>query len=260
LGTVYWYLANRDIPKTTQDSTKENIKTEKYLVELGENRILMTPNSIGINMGYESPNPNELLIDPTNYPKLFGPKDEFAQIHTKEISEGVDSDIKLIYISRQVPSHGDIADLYYLVVDPKIGKVVDSGYQQYYGGDLHFNNICTNCNLPTLRFREYDRQQQKFVLTNNKHRDEFVELLKKYKEYEDKEYCRINGKNIPVSEVINTASDDTKCSDIGEITNKPTESFLSVGEYKQIISNIKQIIDGKNIEMYDQKNIDFGTL
>lgn len=238
-----------------EENTKIKDDKIKYyrniLVTIGSNQIVINPTSVEINItefGGEKLNPKGLILDSTNYPNLFEPEEEFARIHTKEISGGDKLDTKLIYVARQIPNHGDIADSYYVIVDPEIGKVVDTGYNLLFG-NVHFENSCTSCALPVLLFREYDRQQQKFVLSNNKHQKEFRDLLKQYEERGNKEICRINGKISLINEVIKTGKDNEKCGDINDPDDKPAKSFITVGEYKQIINKIKEIINGKNIEM-----------
>lgn len=233
---------------------ENNVKNEETLFSFGENKVVVTSNSVDINydkFNDELLNQNKLHLDSSNYPNLFEPENEFARLHAKEISGGDKLDTKLIYIARQVPNHGGIEDGYYVIIDPEVGKVVDTGYNQLFG-NIHFNNSCTNCALPVLLFREYDREHQKFILTNNQHKNEFAELLKQYENRGNKEYCLLNGENILVNELIKTNKDNEKCGDINDPDDKPAESFITVGEYKQIINNIKEIINGKNIEMVNQ--------
>ncbi|MFA6463108.1 MAG: hypothetical protein WCT51_03590, partial [Candidatus Shapirobacteria bacterium] len=244
-------IKSKILPKITSE---EITKDKEILFSIGKNNVIITPSSVDINgdkFNDELLNQNGLHLDSSNYPNLFEPENEFARLHAKEISGGDKLDTKLIYIARQVPNHGDIVDGYYVIVDPEIGKVVDTGYNSLFG-NVHFNNSCTSCALPVLLFREYNRQQQKFILTNNQHKKEFVELLRQYTDRGNKESCLLNGENILINELIKTVKDSDKCSDINDPDNYPADSFITVGEYKQIINNIKEIINGKNIEMVNQ--------
>lgn len=249
-----------------ESKAESPVKNQEVLVSLGKNKIVMTPTSVGINMGFESKNPNEVYIDAKSHPKLFESKDEFARLHVKEISGGDKIDTKLIYIAQQVPNHGSVSDGGYVVVDPVIGKVVDEGYRSYYDdqegiysgwGDRTkmFNNYCMQCTLPILEFKEYSRPQQKYVLANNKHIDEFIALQKTYVLNGNKEMCRVGGKEMTINEALKVAKDDDKCSDNnGVITDtSSSDAFITIGEYKKLLVNLQQIIQGKNIQMASWK-------
>lgn len=246
-------VKNKILSKITSE---EITKNEEILFSFGENNVVVTKDSIDINaleFTGELLNPNGLILDSTNYPKLLEPKDDSHRIHVKEISGDDSPESKLLFISRQVFSRGVMGNGYYVIVDPEIGKVVDTGYDNTFG-NVHFNNSCTSCALPVLLFRQYNRQQQKFILTNNQHKEEFVDLLKQYEQIANKEICRINGKDATINEAIKSTKDTDRCVDLGMGGMYPdakNDSFITVGEYKQIINNIKEIVNGKNIEMVD---------
>lgn len=238
----------------TSITSENNIISEEdksTLITFGDNQVIINPTSVDINMtmfGGEQLNPNGVHIDSDNYPLLFRPD---GPLHVKEISGGDSANTKLIYISRQIFSRGSMGDNHYIIIDPQIGKVVDSGYNSTFG-NIHFENSCTSCALPVLLFREYNRQQQKFILKNSQHQKEFRDLLKQYEARGNKEICRINGKDYSINEAIKVAKDNEKCADQGMGAMYPNaydNSFITVGEYKQIIGNIKKIIGGNNIEM-----------
>ena len=241
---------------SSEPTPKETSVNEEVLFSFGNNDVVITQDSIAINaleFAGELLNPKGLLLDSTNYPELFEPKDDSHRIHVKEISGGDKSESKLLFISRQVFSRGGMGDGYYVVVDPEIGKVVDTGYNNTFG-NVHFNNSCTSCALPVLLFRQYNQQQQKFIVINNQHKKEFVDLLKQYEQTGNKEICRINGKDNTINEAIKSAKDTERCVDLGMGGMYPDaqeDSFITVGGYKQIVNNIKEIINGKNIEMVD---------
>lgn len=235
-------------------TSEKNIISEEdksTLITFGDNQVVINPTSVDINMTMfegEQLNSNGVHIDSDNYPLLFRPD---GPLHVKEISGGGSANTKLIYISRQIFSRGSMGDNHYIIIDPQIGKVVDSGYNSTFG-NVHLENSCTSCALPVLLFREYSRQQQKFIVTNSQHQKEFKDLLKQYETRGNKEICRINGNNYSVNEAIKVAKDTDRCANQGMGAMYPDandESFITIGEYKQIINNIKQIINGKNIEM-----------
>jgi len=246
------FISGAKFVQIKQSCPKNEGGNKRVVFGVGESQIVLTLSSIDISRELETKRLN-IHIDAANYPKLFKPDNEFARFYVKEISGGGVDNAKLIYIARQIPNHGTMLDNYFIIIDPEVGKVVDEGYK-YHFGRVWFNNSCTNCSLPILEFREYDRRQQKYVLVNDKHIKEFVELQKQYRQIGDKEICRINNKDMTINEALRVANDDDKCADLGmgQSNTKPSDLFITIGEYKQILSNLKQIIEGKNIRMFTE--------
>ena len=245
------FISGAKFVQVKQNCPQSESEDKEVVFTIGERQVILTSSSIDISREFETDGLS-IHVDAANYPKLFKPDNEFARLNVKEISGGGVENAKLIYIARQIPSHGTMLDSYFIVIDPEIGKVVDEGYKSHFGSGVWFNNSCTNCSLPILEFREYDRRQQKYVLVNNKHIKEFIELQKQYRQIGDKEICRINNKDMTINEALRVANDDDKCADLGmgQSNAEPSDLFITIGEYKQILSNLEQIIEGKNIRMF----------
>lgn len=227
---------------------------KETVVTIGKNEVVITPTYIEINPMLEMFDEKPLRLDQNNFPLIFNVDKEFTRINVKDFSGGGTPDTKLIYISGQIPNHGTYADNYYVIIDPEINKYVEDGYN-YLFGNVHINNSCTNCALPGLLFKEYSKKDQTFILSNNKHRKEFIELLKLYEQYERKEICRIDKKDYLLVEALKTAKNTDRCADLGMGGMYPdasNDSFIILGEYKQIKENIKSIIRGENIPMFSR--------
>lgn len=247
--------------KITGDSKQVGIVTpsennpveNEVMVAFGKNEVVIKQESVVINEGFEIVNPLAVTIDKMNYPDLFLPEDKFARLHVEEISGNDKLGIKLLRIARQIPDHGSLADSYFVIVDPEIGKVVYTGWEHLFC-TVRLYSSCMNCSLPLIEFREYDQKKQSYILVNNKHKKEFIELQQQHEQLGKKEKCRINGKDMTIDEAVRTAKNDDKCADsmMGISNNNPSNNFITVGQYRVILSNIERVIRGENIELFDR--------
>lgn len=245
---VFW---KRNSPLPVVSVRAPNVK--ETLVVFGKNEVVISPQSVVINEGFESHNPLSIVIDTKNYPDLFSPENEFARLHIEQIASGKLQNINLIRISRQIPNHGSMADSYFIVFDPTIGKVVDTGWTHTFGTVYLFSS-CMSCALPMLEFTEYDQKQAKYVLTNSDHKKEFQQLLQQHMELQKKEMCRINGVDMTIAKALQTAKDGDKCADqvLGISNNNPADDFITIGQYKSILINIQKVINGENITIFER--------
>lgn len=233
-------------PVDSGNSTKESVVT------IGENEVVVTPTYIEINPNLEMFDEKPLLLDQTNFPYLFTFNEEPTRINVKEFPGGDTPETKLIYISGQIPNHGTLVDNYYVIIDPEIGKVVEDGYN-YLFGNVRLNNACTSCALPGLLFKEYSKKDRTFILANNKHKKEFAELLGQYEKFEKDATCRINKKDYSLSEALKVGKATDRCANQNAGANDPDaidNYFIMLGEYKQIVNNLRAIIRGENVMMF----------
>lgn len=254
VGNVYFFkIQSLDIQKENTQKKEAPSSNNETLITIGKNEIVVSPTSVTINEWFESHNPLSLIIDKKNYPNLFSPANEFARIHVEEMKAGKNLDISLIRISRQIPDHGSLADSYYVVFDPVIGKVVDTGWNHFFG-TVYLYDSCTSCALPLLEFTTYDQKQEKFVLTNNEHKKEFQALLQEYTDLQKKQTCRIQGIDMTLADAVKKAKDDDKCADrlLGINNNKPSDGFITIGQYRSILENIQKVINGENIKVFER--------
>lgn len=240
------------LPDSQKSLPVEKGVSQNTLISFGKNQVAVNRDSVAINVWFEGKNPLAIILDKSNYPELFS-SDEFARIHAEEKVEGDNGQIKLIRIAKQIPDHGSWADSYYVIVDPEIGKVVATGYDSFFGS-VRINNSCMNCYLPMMEFKEYSRKDGKYLLTNYKHKQEFKDLLKRHQELAEKEDCRINGKDMTIKVALETAKGDDKCADLlsSGTNNEPAESFITIGQYRMILNNIKRVINSENIPIFDK--------
>lgn len=233
-------------------SVDQPVAEKETVLTIGNNEVVITPNYITLNPELEMFDEKPLRIDQASFPLIFNVDKEFTRINAREFSGGGVPETKLIYISGQVPNHGTYADNYYVIIDPEINKVVEDGYN-YLFGNVHLNNSCTSCALPGLFFSEYSKKDHSFVLTNNKHQKEFIGLLKQYEQFEQKATCQLNKKDYPLSEALKVSKATDRCADQnagGSNLDAVNDSFITLGEYKQIVNNIKAIIRGENVMMF----------
>lgn len=230
-----------------KDEELNCITHKETFFTIGEDEVYVGQKYIDINPGYDYDNPKWIHIDQDDYPLIFEFNNDSTRINVKEISGGDKLETNLIFISGQVPNHGDFADNYYVIIDPKIGKIVEDGYN-YLFGNVHLNNSCTSCALPGLFFTEYSKDKHEFILANNKHTKEFVELLRWYHQFEENETCRINDVDYSIKEALKIANYSDRCID--QNLDTIDSNFITIGEYKQIIENIKSIISGENVMMF----------
>lgn len=237
---------------TNNSSTPANPQTE-VLATFGKNEVVIKSDQVMINEGWDTPNPLQVELTPKEYPNLFLPADTFTRIHVQETIDVENSEIKLLYLSRQRPDHGSIADGYFVTVDPVIGKVVNSGWTHYFG-TVHLYSSSNGSALPLAEFTRYDRSQQKYVLINNKHRKDFERVKAELNDLNDKEICRLSGKSMTIAEALKVGKDTDKCGDLmlGSNTDKPSDNFITIGQYKEILKNLQRIIDGENIKVFER--------
>lgn len=239
----------------SQDNTKTqvNFKPNEILASYGENRVVISADKIMINEGFDSPNPLQVELTASNYPDLFQPGTEFDRIHVSEINIPNNPKVKLLHLARQRPDHGSIEDGYYVDVDPEIGKVVASGWTNFFGS-VRIYSSCTSCALPLLEYRSYDQSKGSFVLENTQHIQDFVKLKQDLIAINKREICKINGKQMTLEEAVKTADDSDKCADgvLGSENDKPADSFITIGDYRGIFQNIDRIINGENIPVFSR--------
>lgn len=237
---------------TNNPSTPTNPQNE-VLASFGKNEIVIKADQVMINEGWDSPNPLQVELTPKDFPNLFLPADPFTRIHVQEITDVENSEIKLLYLSRQRPDHGSISDGYFVTVDPVIGKVVNSGWVHSFG-TVHLYSSSNGSALPLVEYTRYDRQQQKYVLINNKHRKDFENIKVELNDLNAKEICRLSGKSMTIDEALKVAKDTDKCGDLmlGINTDKPADDFITIGQYKEILKNVQRIIDGENIKVFER--------
>jgi len=232
--------------------TQTNPQNE-VLASFGKNEVVIKADQVMINEGWDSPNPLQVELTPKEHPDLFLPADQFTRIHVQEITDTENSEIKLLYLSRQRPDHGSIADGYFVIVDPEIGKVVNSGWTNYFG-TVHLYSSSNGSALPLAEYTRYDRTQQKYVLINNKHRKDFERIKKELNDLNNQEICRLSGKSMTIAQALEVAKDTDKCGDLmlGSNTAQPADDFITIGQYKEILKNVQRIIDGENIKVFER--------
>lgn len=244
------------VPKPTSEpiSYADKPPDKPIVVTINKNDIYIKPNEIDINPGIESANPKSIRIDSDHYPELF--KKDCTRLRVEGLDVPRDSSLKLIYISCQRFANAWDYDSYAITIDPSVPKVISSESVPYIpnGLGVYINNACMSCLYQILEFNEYDPIQHQFVIANNKHRKEFTELLKHYEQRMKKETCRIYGKDMTLEEAFRVANENDKCADLlmGPSSNRPPdESFITIGQYRTILNNIKRVINGENIKIFD---------
>lgn len=244
---------SRENKVKTSNPNAQSISQNEVLATFGKNEVVIKADQVMINEGWDSPNPLQLELTPKEYPDLFLPADQFTRIHVQEITDVENSEIKLLYLSRQRPDHGSISDGYFVTVDPIIGKVVNSGWVHLFGS-VHLYSSSNGSALPLTEYTRYDRAQQKYVLINNKHRKDFEKVKAELNDLNAKEICRLSGKSITIDEALKVAKDTDKCGDLmlGSNTDKPADDFITIGQYKEILKNVQKIIDGENIKVFER--------
>jgi len=243
-----------DSKKTAKsDSAALTTIQNEVMASFGKNEVVIKSDQVIINEGWDSPNPLQVRITQIDYPNLFLPADPYNRIHIQEISASENSDIKLLYLSRQRPDHGGIADGYFVTVDPVIGKVVSSGWNRLFG-TVRLNSSSNGSAIPLAEFTQYDRSKQKYVLVNNQHIKDFERIKTELNDLNKKETCRLNGKSMTILEALSSGSDTDKCGDqmFGSDIDEPADAFITLGQYKEILSNIDKIISGENIKVFDR--------
>ncbi|MCG3146218.1 MAG: hypothetical protein HONDAALG_04095 [Gammaproteobacteria bacterium] len=245
-------LKNENKVAINNPSTLTKAQNE-VLASFGKNEVVIKADQVMINEGWDSPNPLQVELTPKEYPDLFLPAGQFTRIHVQEITDVENSEIKLLYLSRQRPDHGSISDGYFVTVDPVIGKVVNSGWVHLFGS-VHLYSSSNGSALPLAEYTRYDRAQQKYVLINNKHRKDFEKLKAELNDLNAKEICRLSGESITIDEALKVAKDTDKCGDLmlGSNTDKPADDFITIGQYKEILKNVQRIIDGENIKIFER--------
>lgn len=239
--------------KVQQTTTPSSPVSNEVMASFGKNEVVIKSDQVMINEGWNSPNPLQVQLTAKEYPDLFLPADPFTRIQVQEIIEPNARDVRLLYLSRQRPDHGSIADGYFVTVDPVIGKVVDSGWNHLFG-TVHLYSSSNGSALPLAEFTQYDRSKQKYVLVNNQHRKDFERIRLELNDLNRKETCRLRGKSMTIAEAIQVAGDDDKCGDLmlGLDTDKPADDFITIGQYRGILNNIQKIIDGENIKVFER--------
>lgn len=252
MSLLYFFKSDKPSITPTVVNTPK-IANNITSVTLSQNTVVVYPDHVDINLdGDENPNLKSLSVTVDQYPNIFKKNTENDRINIQEIN--TNNNIKLIQISRHGPYHGTIGAFDYIRIDPKIGKVVDSGLFSYFDR-IYFNNACTSCSLPALRFREYKQDEGSYVLINNKHRNEFKNLLIQINDRLEKEKCTINKKEMFVTEALKTANDNDKCDDYLPGPKYPyspaPDYFVTIGQIKQIIKDISRVINGENIDPFE---------
>lgn len=229
-----------------------NISNE-LLVTLGENTVLVKSEEIVINEAFEESDVRELDIKKIDYPDLFDLEDKYSRIHVTEIKNSLENDNGLIYISNQRPNHGSINDGYFIKIDPKLKKVVDTGWNRLFGTVKIFSS-CTSCSLPLMEYKRYDRATGEYTLVNVGNRNAFIKLRSELENINRKEICRINGVDYSLKKALDSAKDTDKCGDqgVGIATDEPASDFITIGQYREILKNIDRIINGENIKVFDR--------
>lgn len=245
---------NKDIINR-QDNSKSTILSTpvEVLASYGENRIVISADKVMINEGFDSPNPLQVELTASNYPDLFKPGTEFDRIHVSEVTVSDKPEIKILHIARQRPDHGSVEDGYYVEVDPNIGKVVASGWTNFFGS-VRIYSSCMSCALPLLEYRSYDQSKGSFVLENTQHIQDFVKLKQDLLAINKREICKINGQEMSLEEAVKTAKDLDKCADavLGPANDTPADTFITIGDYRGISQNIDRIIGGENIPLFSR--------
>jgi hypothetical protein len=245
------FIAKDRTERLTTQEIVEN-KGVDTLFTLGTNQVVITKDKIVVNPGFEEKGAKQVDIEPNIYPKMFA--SECERIHVEDFREGVSSDKKLIQISCQIFSRESLTNSYSVIIDTDIAQVVDERFpSNSRGSAVYLNNSCISCAFQIPEFKEYDLAQHKFILANNKHRREFEELLESF-EARGEESCVIEGKTMTINEATKEAGKDDKCSDLimGSSAPEPApQSFITIGQYRKIIENIRRVINGNNVSIFE---------
>lgn len=225
---------------------------DEFLVTLGENTILVKPEEVVINEGFEESDVNEFVVKKIDYPNLFDLKDKYSRIHVTEVVNSFENDNGLIYISNQRPDHGSINDGYFIKIDPKLKKVVDQGWKRLFGS-VRLYSSSNGSALPLIEFKQYNPQKGIYELDNSNHKTEFIKLKVELLAINKKEICKINGRDLTLEEAVGSAGETDKCADwlLGASNETPAVDFITIGQYRQILKNVQRIIDGGNIKVFE---------
>lgn len=273
--TGYSFGKNTSETKNTSDISNKSITPNKKDKSYPEILIKVSDTNLYIGTDTINVNPFEgqgvsMQITKNDYPKLFGPFDNNYYITADGIEDKVNNK-KFVFVINNITSHGMYVPYYGIIIDPEAQSVVYetpellgssslTNYEILRGGSAirfdslpyYFNDSCTNCKLPVIEYVAYNPKDKKFTETNNKYPSVFKDLLKDY-ESRSKE-CHYEGKIRSVDEIIQMAGENVRCDDMLDPNNpkkNDKEYYITVGKFKSIMENIKQIVAGQNKSLLD---------
>lgn len=261
------YLYLEKFTKKCVEINQSDISTQEVGVTGGvrvaDALIEFKPNEILVNLSPETRTEvNVTEISKNTYPKLF----EQGGILTAEEFYDKKNQRKFIFIARNIYGRGGYSKVYGIILDPLSGKIVyetpeelqispigrvsfleDESVLKFEAHPYPFWEWAIDSRLRIVDYLSYDPNEERFVPVNNKYLDEFKRLLNEYEDIASNK-CRFKGKVRPVSEILEIAGTGARC-DSG-LPSDLSESFITVGEFLDMQSRIKNVIEGRRSSLY----------
>ena len=121
-------------------------------------------------------------------------------------------------------------------------------------GDLGFLGCFGGCRMLWWDFYDWNSDKKTYVLSNNKHIENFKKLLESYEELDKKTCYREININTSISNLYPLRKDKEKIC--GDMLSEPSTTVEQAEMLLKGIKAIKMIIDGKNISMNEVKEIE----